>query len=99
MSLFAIIVKYMLIAFELGEWYGQAVMEEYMDNQLLDSVLEVIESKNTGMPTKNESSGRTVSYNLRTMKWRQAIFDKKIDFEALIPKMYEEIKEIQLNLF
>lgn len=103
MDLYAIIIKYMYKAFLLGAWYGQAEFEQYLDNQFVNSALESIYALNTGKPMFSGSTGRTVSYNLRSEKWRQAIFRKKDDFEELIPKMYQEIKESivknQLELF
>ena len=62
------------IAFEAGKWEGQAELEEYYDRiQLSEAVIESIYARKTAMPLKDASTGRTVTVNLRSEKWREGV--------------------------
>ena len=88
------IYSYMWEAFMLGSWYGQAEMEQHMDNNFLDNVMESLSAKKTSCPMFNKSNGRTVRYNLRSDKWRKAIFSKKEKFKELITKFCDDIDKM-----
>lgn len=93
-----IINNYMWNAFLLGAWYGQAEMEQAMDNNsFFDACLTFAHSQKTGgkclhTVSSDNINSRPVRYNLRSDKWRKAIFGKKEEFKNLIPKMIKELK-------
>lgn len=86
--------NYMWEAFLLGAWYGQAEMEQHMDNEMLNVCLEHINGKKMSSPLFSKSTGKTVIYNLRSEKWRKAIFGKKEEFKKLLKEFQELIKNM-----
>jgi len=94
----AIINSYMWDAFLLGAWYGQAEMEQSMDNNsYFDAFLMSVHAEKSGGECRHtvgsdDINSRPVKYNLRSEKWRKAVFAKKEEFKKLIPKMIEELK-------
>ena len=70
----ALIDAALMMAFEAGKWVGQVELEEHFDNnQLSESILEVLYSKKNAMPIKDASTGRTVTVNLRSDEWRKGV--------------------------
>lgn len=64
----------LLLAFEAGKWEGQVELEEHYDrNQYMESIVEVAYSRKNSMPLKDASTGRTVTINLRSEKWREGV--------------------------
>lgn len=62
------------IAFEAGKWEGQVELEEHYDkSQLPEAIIESIYSRKNAMPLKDASTGRTVTVNLRSEKWREGV--------------------------
>lgn len=62
------------LAFEAGKWEGQVELEEHYDrSQFAESFLECAYARKNAMPLKNPSSGRTVTVNLRSDKWREGV--------------------------
>ena len=62
------------LAFEAGKWIGQVELEEHYDKeQYSTSFIEVFHSKKTTMPKNEISSGKTVTINLRSQKWRDGV--------------------------
>jgi len=62
------------IAFEAGKWEGQVELEEHYDrSQLSEAIMESIYARKNAMPMKDSSTGRTVTVNLRSEKWREGV--------------------------
>jgi hypothetical protein len=62
------------IAFEAGKWEGQVELEEHYDkSQLSEAIIESIYARKNAMPLKDASTGRTVTVNLRSEKWREGV--------------------------
>jgi hypothetical protein len=62
------------LAFEAGKCAGQVELEEHYDREQYSSVvLESLQSRNISMPTSKESTGNTVTINLRSQKWRDGV--------------------------
>lgn len=70
---------HMDMAFLAGIGYGQAMLEESMDNEFFDAFLGVIHAENTGMPLHTVAGEaddrRPVRYCLRSDEWREAMFN------------------------
>lgn len=64
----------LLLAFEAGKWEGQVELEEHYDrNQFAEAFLEAAYARKNAMPLKDASTGRTVTVNLRSDKWREGV--------------------------
>jgi hypothetical protein len=64
----------LLLAFEAGKWVGQVELEEHFDNdQYAQAALESLAARKTAMPLHEESTGRTVTVNLRSDEWRRGV--------------------------
>lgn len=62
------------LAYEAGKWAGQVELEEHYDkSQFAEAFLEAIYSRKNAMPLKDASTGRTVTVNLRSDKWREGV--------------------------
>lgn len=62
------------LAFEAGRWLGQVDLEEHYDREQYGSaLLESLVARKTAMPEHPESSGRTVTINLRSDTWREGV--------------------------
>src|SRR3990167_1047828 len=62
------------LAFEAGKWEGQVELEEHYDrSQYAEEFLEAAYSRKNAMPLKDASTGRTVTVNLRSDKWREGV--------------------------
>lgn len=62
------------LAYEAGKWAGQVELEEYYDrNQFAEAFIESAYSRKNAMPLKDASTGRTVTVNLRSDKWREGV--------------------------
>ena len=60
------------LAYEAGKWAGQVELEEHYDrSQYAEAFLEAAYSRKNAMPLKDASTGRTVTVNLRSDKWRE----------------------------
>ena len=71
---FGIIKTALELAFEAGKWEGQVELEEFYDrNQFAEAFLEAAYSRKNAMPLKDASTGRTVTVNLRSDKWREGV--------------------------
>lgn len=71
---FGIIQAALELAFEAGKWEGQVELEEFYDrNQSAEAFLETAYSRKNAMPLKDASTGRTVTVNLRSDKWREGV--------------------------
>lgn len=87
------------MAFLAGVGYGQAMLEQSMDNNFFDAFLCVIHAENTGMPLHTVAGGaddsRPVRYCLRSDKWREAMFNNgKADLEKHKKALIELIEEV-----
>lgn len=64
----------LLLAFEAGKWEGQVELEEHYDrSQFSEAFLEAAYARKNAMPLKDASTGRTVTVNLRSDKWREGV--------------------------
>jgi len=64
----------LLLAFEAGKWEGQVELEEHYDrSQYTEAFFEAAYSRKNAMPLKDASTGRTVTVNLRSDKWREGV--------------------------
>jgi len=62
------------LAYEAGKWAGQVELEEHYDrSQYAEAFLEAAYSRKNAMPLKDASTGRTVTVNLRSDKWREGV--------------------------
>jgi hypothetical protein len=62
------------LAFEAGKWAGQVELEEHYDrSQFAEAFLEAAYARKNSMPMKEASTGRTVTVNLRSDKWREGV--------------------------
>lgn len=62
----------MMLAYEAGKRAWQVELEEFMENQQFwKSALEAISARTTWMPTQDSSTGREVTYTLRSDKRRE----------------------------
>lgn len=62
------------LAYEAGKWVGQVELEEHYDrNQFAEALIEVAYSRKNAMPIREASTGRTVTINLRSDKWREGV--------------------------
>lgn len=72
-------IHHLEMAFLAGCGYGQAMLEQSMDNDCFDAFMGVLHAKETGMPLHTVAGGaddsRPVRYNLRSDKWREAMFN------------------------
>jgi hypothetical protein len=86
------------LAFEAGKWAGQVETEEFYDNeQYSTAIQEVIESRNTCLPTNKTSSGRTVMINLRSNEWREGVRKSADDYKAKALEMLISKKSTSKN--
>lgn len=70
----AIVEAALLLAFEAGKWEGQVELEEHYDrNQFAEAMFEAAYSRKNAMPLKDASTGKTVTVNLRSDKWREGV--------------------------
>ncbi len=78
------------LAFMAGVGFGQALLEQRMDNNLFDAFAGAISAQKTGMPL------HTVTGSVRSDEWRKAMFEngKKERDEALqkIIQMFEQVE-------
>lgn len=94
-------VRYhMEMAFLAGIGYGQALLEESMENNLYDAFLGVIHAQKTGMPLHTVAGGaddsRPVRYCLRSNKWREAMFNSsKKDLEKYTEALESFFKRLE----
>ena len=64
----------LLIAFEAGRWMGEVDLEEQYDRDQCGMALaEAMVSRKTCMPCFPASTGRTVTVNLRSDRWREGV--------------------------
>ena len=71
---FGIIQTALGLAFEAGKWEGQVELEEFYDRiQFSESFIEAAYSRKNAMPLKETSTGKTVTVNLRSDKWREGV--------------------------
>lgn len=62
------------LVYEAGKWAGQVELEEHYDiSQYAEAFLEAAYSRKNAMPLKDASTGRTVTVNLRSDKWREGV--------------------------
>jgi len=90
-------------AFHLGAWYGQAAMEEQMENNsFFDAFLSYSYSEKSGGECRHSVSlsspdARPIKYNLRSDKWRKAIFGKKDEFISLKNKLIKSLTSLTIK--
>lgn len=85
---YQIIQAALMLAFEAGKWEGQVELEEHYDrSQFSEAFLEAAYARKNAMPLKDASTGRTVTVNLRSDKWREGVrkssreyLDKAMEF-------------------
>jgi len=71
---FGIIRAALELAFEAGKWEGQVELEEFYDrNQFSEAFIEAVYSRKNAIPLKKASTGRAVTVNLRSDKWREGV--------------------------
>ncbi len=69
------------IAYEAGKWEGQVELEEHYDkSQLSEAIIESIYARKNAMPLKEASTGRTVTVNLRSDKWREGVRKSAMEY-------------------
>ncbi len=82
----------MELAFEAGKWAGQVELEEHYErSQYGEAVLESLQSRKTAMPAKAASSGRTVTINLRSNKWRDGVRKSSKEYLDKAINMVDEL--------
>ncbi|MBS9780935.1 MAG: hypothetical protein KGV56_00395 [Gammaproteobacteria bacterium] len=88
------------LAFMAGVGFGQALLEQRMDNNLFDAFAGAMYAQKTGMPLHTVTGSadldvRPVRYCLRSDEWRKAMFEngKKERDEAFqkIIQMFEQM--------
>lgn len=69
------------LAFEAGKWAGQVELEEHFDLEQYSSVaVESLMARKTSMPISKQSTGRTVTINLRSDEWRNGVKKSSIKY-------------------
>lgn len=62
------------LAFDAGMWTGQVDLEEHYDReQFAKAALEAMYARKNSMPMHEASTGRTLTVNLRSDKWREGV--------------------------
>src|SRR5690554_4800744 len=62
------------LAYEAGKWAGQVDLEEHYDrSQYAEAFLEAAYTHKNAKPLRPASTGRTVTVNLRSDKWREGV--------------------------
>lgn len=80
------------LAFEAGKWAGQVELEEHFDReQFSQAVLESLNSRKTSMPSIPESTGRTVTINLRSEQWRNGVKKSAREYLEMAERFLEKL--------
>ena len=80
-SSYQIIQVALELAYEAGKWAGQVELEEHYDrSQFAEALLEATYSRKNAMPLKGASTGRTVTVNLRSDKWREGVIKSSREY-------------------
>lgn len=87
---------YMEMAFLAGCGYGQAILEQEMDNNFFDAFQSVLHAEKTAMPLHTVAGeadeSRPVRYCLRSEKWRKAMFkNSRQELKAHTKALIEEV--------
>lgn len=87
---------YMHMAFLAGCGYGQAMLEQDMDNNFFDAFIGCLHAEKTAMPlhtvTGEAGESRPVRYCLRSDKWRKAMFESsKKELEKHTDALIKEV--------
>jgi len=81
------------LAFEAGKWAGQVELEEHFDREQYSQVVfESIYSKKTSMPAIMESTGKTVTINLRSNAWRIGVKKSSKEYLEKAEKILSYLK-------
>ena len=93
----------LFLAFEAGRWMGEVDLEVHYDREQYGiALVESIVARKTCMPCFPASTGRTVTVNLRSDRWREGVVKKVDEILGKLSKEMEvlfESKEVQRELF
>jgi len=82
----------LLLAFEAGRWMGEVDLEVHYDREQYGmAFFEAMVSRKTCMPCFPASTGRTVTVNLRSDRWREGVV-KQVD--EILEKIFKQMEAL-----